>query len=187
MAIALVSSDPRVRVVHGQGVTKVVITPQTGLVSFVGMIAVFAFWTFGGLFALLMLEVANRSGESGAFFQIWLVAWAAAEFVGLIMIAWRLFGRIVVEARSTGLTVAHRVFFLGSKTTVPASAFLGLSWVPDDRARTVTVNGQRVPQPALMARATTGSFKIANGISRDDADIATAAVRQRLGKARALA
>jgi len=187
MALALVSSGPRVRVVHGQGVTKVVITPQTGLVSFAGMLAVFAFWTFGGLFALLMLEVANRNGESGAFFQIWLVAWSVAELVGLCMIAWRLFGRIVVEARATGLTVTRKIFFLGPKTTVPASAFSGLSWVPDDRARTVTVNGRRIPQPALMARATTGPFRIAYGISRDDADIAVAAVRQRLGKARALA
>ena len=187
MALALVSSSPRLRVVHGQGVTKVVITPQTGVVSFVGMIAVFAFWTFGGLFALLMLEVANRSGESGAFFQIWLVAWAVAEIVGLCVIGWRLFGRIVVEARATGLTVAHRIFFLGPKTTVPASAFSGVSWVPDDHSRRVTVNGRRIPQPTLMARATTGSFRIAHGVSREDADIAAAAIRQRLGKARALA
>lgn len=187
MALALVSSGPRVRVVHGQGVTKVVITPQTGLVSFAGMLAVFAFWTFGGLFALLMLEVANRSGESGAFFQIWLVAWFVAELVGVAIIAWRLFGRIVVEARASGLTVAHRIFFLGPRRTIPASAFSGLSWVPDDMARRVRVNGRRIPQPALMARATTGSFAIAHGVSRDDADIAAAAVRQRLGKARALA
>ena len=61
MALALVSSSPRLRVVHGQGVTKVVITPQTGVVSFVGMIAVFAFWTFGGLFALLMLLIFEGS------------------------------------------------------------------------------------------------------------------------------
>ncbi|MCI5078313.1 hypothetical protein [Oricola sp.] len=187
MALALTSSSPRVRVIPGQGVTTVVIVPRTGVVSFVAMLAVFAFWSFGGLFAMLMLEVANRNGDSGAFFRIWLVAWVVAEIVFLLTIAWRLFGRIVVEARATGLSVARKILFFGPRSTVPASAFSGLSFLPDDPSRRVKVNGRRIPQSALTVRATTGSFRLVSGITREDADVVVAAVRRRLGKARSLA
>lgn len=170
----------RTRVIQGQGVTTVVIKPKGRLGSVLFAIPVLAFWTFGGLFAGLMLMVERDDGGSGAFFMIWLTAWFFAEVFGVIYILWKLLGRIVVRVTPAEVVVSHRILGIGPSVRLPATSTSGMDWTPDDKSTTVKVNGRRIPQSALRIRAIPQMITIARDISRDDAEAVMAACSSRV-------
>lgn len=170
----------RTRVVHGQGVTTVIISPQGGIGAAILAFFFLAFWTFGGLFAAMMLMVEWSNGRSGAFQMLWLTAWIFAETFGVGFILWKLFGRVVIRVSAEAVTVSHKVFGIGPSRTMPAAQTSGMHWVADDPFIRKTVNGRRIPQTALKIQASPHSVTIARGISREDGEAVIAACGPRM-------
>lgn len=171
----------RTRVRHGQGITTVIIAPEGGIASAIVGILVLAFWTFGGLFAALMLMVELDNGNSGSFFMVWLTAWVAAEAFGVIFVLWKLFGRIVIRVSPKEVAVSHKILgLIGPTQRMPAETTTGMFWVPDDPMVTRKVNGRRIPQTALKIHAAPYPVIVARGISREDAEAVIAACSPRM-------
>ena len=172
----------RVRIRYGQGVTTATVRSRGSILSVLTTLLMLGFWTFGGLFAGLMLMVEFDNGRSGAFFLIWLVAWVIAEAAMMVALLWQLFGRTVIAASSNGITVSRRILGIGPSRHYAPHDVSGFSYVFDDPRTTVKVNGRRIPQSALRVHANPHMFSVATGIPRDDADAMIQAFNQRLGR-----
>jgi hypothetical protein len=65
------------------------------------------FWTAGGLAAAREVPKAPPSGA--AFLLFWLCGWAAGEFTVAFVLAWQLFGRILLTVTPDGLEVRKQI------------------------------------------------------------------------------
>src|SRR5690606_22402958 len=91
-----------------------------------------------------------------------------------------IFGRETLVSRSDSLSLVRRLLFLRSPRAFDASSIESIEWLADDPTRKVTVNGRRIPQPAIAIVTTAGTIRCASGISEAEAGEVIATLKQRL-------
>ena len=123
--------------------------------------------------------MAATSG-SPQMLTIWLALWGFGGLFILWLLIWSIFGRESLIGRSDSLTVMRRLLFLSRPLVLPDGEIAAVRWLPDDPARSVRVNGRRIPQTAIEITAMGRRITCARAIGELEANTAIAAARQRL-------
>lgn len=168
--------------VNGQGFTAVVFRRRDWWKGLLGLIGFLLAWSFGGLFATVLL-MAGTQGQSTMLFA-WLAAWGLGGLLVLYMMLWRAFGVEALIARPDTLTLMRRLLLLSSPVVFPAASIESIEWIADDPGRKVVVNGRRIAQPAILILAGGMTRRCASGIGESEARTAIASVSQRIALAR---
>lgn len=169
-------------IVNGQGFTEVVFRKRGWWKGLFGLVGFLLAWLFGGLFATVLL-MAGTSGQPTMLFA-WLGAWGLGGLFFLYMMLWSTFGVESLIARADTLTLMRRLLLLKSPLVFPAASIESIEWIADDPGRKVTVNGRRIPQPAIAILAGGMARRCASGIGESEAREAIASVSQRFAVAR---
>lgn len=171
-------SPVRADVTHGQGSTEVVFRRRGTVGRLFGFVLAVAAWLFGLMFGIVLMAAGNAAQPW--FYPAWLSGWGLGGVFGLGLMLMNALGVESIIARSESLTLMRRLLLLRFPARVAAEDLVDIRWVPDDPARTVRVNGRRIPQTSI--EIVTGSRRLAGarGIGEAEAQVAIAALRQRL-------
>lgn len=170
-------SPVRADVIEGQGVTEVIFRRRDRWKSALKLIIFGPLWLFGGLFAVALLGTGS---DNTLFLSAWLALWIPGGLIVGMLMLWGLLGVESLIARSDSLTIMRRLLVFKRPIELPAATVTSVRWVADDPSRRVRVNNRIVPQPFLEISCDGRQVKCARLISEAEADLAIAAVKQRL-------
>jgi hypothetical protein len=172
------ASPIRPEVRHGQGITEVVFRRPGRWTYALTIVGFGAVWLFGLGFAAVLLGATGR--DNTWFLGLWMALWGAGGIAVFCVLLWGLLGIESLVAHSDRLVLVRRLLLWRVPNEMPAASIAWIDWIFDDPDRKVTVNGQRIPQPAIAIATGKEVLRCARGISEAEAAAAIAALRQRL-------
>jgi hypothetical protein len=171
------TSPVRAQIIHGQGQTEVVFRRSDRWKSLLKLLIFAPVWLFGGMFAAVLMAATS---DGSPMLIIWLVLWGLGGLVFLYLLLWGVLGIESLVARAETLTLKRRLLLFVRSIPLPSAELTEIRWLADDPARSVRVNGRRIPQTAIQISADGRNWRCAQGISEAEALPAIADLKQRL-------